>query len=256
MAVNEPEKLVRGMYDASVDRPVIVQENDVDGDFTSGSPGGIPAHLQELIQYQSVDVEPEDRIEEVFEIDAAKVTEENPQSRFRVVDTPTLAPGTCILCKSSGGDGRQFVDLGIQVTWVGALYFCTFCVTEAAKLLGLENMQAERDRINAMWDVTSEMNDEYAKMAEDNHAYRVLLRDHLAGNCVPVADSLENAEADDADAIADARNSVSEPEPPDSDEPDADESVAEQGPDDLPATSGDEPKRPPIRKRRPGQSAK
>jgi hypothetical protein len=70
-------------------------------------------------------------------VDVEKVTEENAQSRFRITDNANLAPGVCALCGSAGGDGRQFIDFGKTMDWYGAVYFCTWCIGEAAKLLGL-----------------------------------------------------------------------------------------------------------------------
>jgi hypothetical protein len=250
----ETERLQRGMYDNGVDRPVIEQSNDIDGPFaTSNGLGPIPADILALVHaLPSVDPEPE--TEPVKgDIDVEAVQRENPNSRFTVVDTPTLAPGTCILCKSPGGEGRQFIDLGIQVTWVGALYFCTFCIIEAATLIGMvantwslaeENLQAE----------ISAGDDRWVKAQEEIRAAMVLLRGHLAGDCcthdVPVAES-EVPEPD-------IGSSVGESKPSDRAEQDADEFAADEGPDVVPAIAdSDKPKRkPPVRSSRPGTPTK
>lgn len=63
-------------------------------------------------------------------------TEVSPQSRISVLDTPIIAPGTCILCGSAGDGERTFVDFGKQVDWIGAIYFCSECFAEVATALG------------------------------------------------------------------------------------------------------------------------
>jgi predicted esterase len=57
-------------------------------------------------------------------------------SRFKVSNNPDIAPGYCCVCHSTGGDGRQFIDFGMQLDVYGAVYFCTFCVTELASAAG------------------------------------------------------------------------------------------------------------------------
>lgn len=224
-AVNQPEFLSRGMYGAKVDRPEITQDNDIDTPFETDVPQGIPADLMALIhQAPSVDPEPEGEIVQ-GEIDVEKVTEENPQSRFRLVNVPVLSPGTCILCKSAGGDGRQFIDLAVQVTWVGALYFCTFCITEAAKLIGLDQTYSFEDAKEKLRVQNSDLARELVNSSEQLSAYRVLLRDHLNGDCAPVTEPIV-----DADIV----EGTPEPEPDDSE---SNESPGEQGSDDLPSSA-------------------
>lgn len=58
------------------------------------------------------------------------------QSRIKVLDNPNLAPGTCIVCGSAGDGERKFIDFGKQVDWIGAIYFCTFCVVEIVEAGG------------------------------------------------------------------------------------------------------------------------
>lgn len=57
-------------------------------------------------------------------------------SRIRILDAPQLAPGVCAICGSSRNDDRKYVDLGIDVDYIGVMYFCTFCMTELANRLG------------------------------------------------------------------------------------------------------------------------
>jgi len=84
-------------------------------------------------------------------------------SRVQVLDNAPVAPGTCILCGSSGGDGRKFVDFGMQIDWIGAIYFCTECFGEVSRAIGYIPV-AEFDAINK--EIKS------VQAAADIHAYQ------------------------------------------------------------------------------------
>jgi len=56
-------------------------------------------------------------------------------SRVQVLDAPIMSPGTCILCGSSGGDHRKFIDFGKEVDFLGTVYFCSFCIVEVMEKL-------------------------------------------------------------------------------------------------------------------------
>lgn len=232
----EPEKLERGMFsDASrmtsgpvVERPPIEQDNDIDTPFATEGGGPIPQHLQELIQYASVDAE--EKVPEVVDV----VAEENPQSRFRVLNVAALSPGVCALCGSSGGDGRQFVDFGKTMDWYGVVYFCTFCVTEAAKLIGLE--EADDKEIVQLRGRIARTDETVQYLEERLSAANLLLRDHLNGDCNPVVPVVEIPEAD----VIESESSVEGKSNPD-------ESVVVEGSDDVSGPSGDDEPVEPVK---------
>ena len=237
MDVNEkPEILERGMYQATgefaVERPVIEQENDVESPFTDDSLVGIPQHLLDLIhEVQSVDPEvPEvEQVASDVSVDVEKSAEENPNSRFRVLDTALLPPGVCALCGSSGGDGRQFVDFGKTMNWYGTIYFCTFCVAEAAKLLGFIGSRP----LEILTETYLSLKDKYEAhklvCGEQLNAAMVLLRNCTCSNSGIGDPVVEIPEAD----IVEPEPDVVNDEPAIESEPDVDEPVVEQGPDDI-----------------------
>jgi hypothetical protein len=59
-----------------------------------------------------------------------------PGSRFNVLDAPVALPGYCTICRASQNDGRKYLDIGFDLDWYGAVYFCGFCLTEAMGYLG------------------------------------------------------------------------------------------------------------------------
>lgn len=69
-------------------------------------------------------------------------------SRIRVLDAPILAPGVCAICGSSRNDDRKYVDLGIDVDYVGVMYFCTFCMTELVNTLGCLTQDQSQGLLN------------------------------------------------------------------------------------------------------------
>lgn len=176
-----------------------------------------------------------------------EIQTENPQSRFRVTKMPILAPGTCILCKSSGGDERAFIDFGMQLDWFGAVYFCTECITEAAKLIGLEqNSDWARTEKNLRTEV-SRVTDLCADARVKLDAAMVLVRDCTCSDSGIGSPPLEITEAELVEHGSDVRDSVSEPEFDGSEseevsggEPDPDESASIEGLDSIPADSGDD----------------
>lgn len=105
------------------------------------------------------------------------------QSRLTVLDNPVLAPGICSLCGSAGGDDRKFIDFGKQLEWYGAVYFCSFCIREAAEAIdyipvaNFDELHKEFRELRIKFDQLEAKN----KSVED--ALRVLLGD---GNSLSV----------------------------------------------------------------------
>lgn len=63
-------------------------------------------------------------------------------TRFQLVDVPVLMPGNCIICGSVGDDERKFVDIGITIEFIGTVYFCTHCMSEALNIMGFVSKEA------------------------------------------------------------------------------------------------------------------
>jgi hypothetical protein len=161
-------------------------------------------------------------------IDPQKFAEENPNSVFRLTNVAMMNPGVCIICGSSGGDGRQFIDTGKTFDWWGVVYWCTFCLEEVAKLLGLKDvsereafaLELEQKAINA--------DSKFQAAQEQIDAYRVLLRNC---NCSG-ADFDSNASAPvsvDGETDSEAESHVG----------DDGESAGLEGSGDISETSGD-----------------
>lgn len=240
MVVNKPEILRRGMYGDNPDRPEVEATTDIDDP-------AIPEDLQQLIQQTSVDPEPEEAEEVVYAVDAAKVADENPQSRFKVCDVAALKPGVCALCGSAGGDGRQFVDFGKTMDWYGVVYFCTFCVSEAAKLLGFGLKSNWISAEQYLQDEISAGDDRYIEAKVKLDAAMVLLRNCTcsdSGVGIPTKEEPEEQH----EGYGDSSPNVDSPA---TDESDADELSLVEGPDDISESSGvDEPDgESPVRKR-------
>jgi len=66
-------------------------------------------------------------------------------SKFRILNAPIEAPGTCASCGASSADDRDYIDLGIDLEFFGTIYFCTFCYTEGANALGFVNPDQARE---------------------------------------------------------------------------------------------------------------
>jgi hypothetical protein len=74
-------------------------------------------------------------------------------SRIRVLEAPRMHPGTCVVCGAARTDDREYVDFGLDIDFVGAIYFCTLCMQEVMNHLGCltkeqsEALEQENDRL-------------------------------------------------------------------------------------------------------------
>lgn len=57
-------------------------------------------------------------------------------SRFKLLDRPVAIPGKCVVC---GAVDRPVVDTGWSIDYYGVVYFCVFCLTEVAEVIGMIN---------------------------------------------------------------------------------------------------------------------
>lgn len=100
----------------------------------------------------------------------------SPQSRFSVHDNPDVAPGKCAVCASVGGDGRKFIDFGMQLDWYGAVYFCTFCVAELAGAGGFVATEHFNKAVEQNGLLTKELNATNESFRNYRDATRTMLR--------------------------------------------------------------------------------
>lgn len=77
----------------------------------------------------------------------------SPQSRIQVLNVPVAAPGKCVMCGSSNGEDRTFLDFGFAIDWYGVVYFCSECIKEFAQAINyipVEAFQAQDRELNAL----------------------------------------------------------------------------------------------------------
>lgn len=76
-----------------------------------------------------------------------------PQSRIQVLNTPVAAPGKCVMCGSSDGEDRTFLDFGFAIDWYGVVYFCSECIKEFAQAIDyipVGAFQAQAKELNTL----------------------------------------------------------------------------------------------------------
>ncbi len=79
-------------------------------------------------------------------------------SKFRILSTPDVSPGKCANCGASKDDKRQYVDVGLQVDFYGAVFLCGFCVKELATEMGLfKPLQETIEKLTAITHDNSEL---------------------------------------------------------------------------------------------------
>lgn len=91
-------------------------------------------------------------------------------SRVVIMETPLLAPGTCVICGVAGPteDNRKFIDIGLGLEFFGQVYFCTECISPVALAAGYVN-SAELETIQKL---SAEFSDELNKLKEENRILR------------------------------------------------------------------------------------
>lgn len=91
--------------------------------------------------------------------------------RFQVVSYPAALPNKCCLCGyalSGSSNDRWWLDIGVNIDYYGALYFCSVCFTQGASELGY----IDPDVVEALRDVESERMATINKLEGQNVALR------------------------------------------------------------------------------------
>lgn len=102
----------------------------------------------------------------------------NPQARFHILDEPLAAPGKCMLCGISYGNGeRKFIDTGVDLDWYGVVYYCTSCILEVSNQLGYSSFEQVQSMCKDYNSVIG-MNQELAKENESLRSAIVALGQH------------------------------------------------------------------------------
>ena len=134
----------------------------------------------------------------------------SPNSRFSIHENPNMAPGTCCVCKSPGGDGRNFIDFGMQLDVFGSVYFCSYCFVEAAETVGFvpsEKLARAQIELAGLHKEHSRLEESFRDFREST---RTILRDcrcdrdsvDADSDCIDVAQSdgsIVNSDEDDSD---------------------------------------------------------
>jgi hypothetical protein len=170
----------------------------------------------------------------------------NPAAaRVQRIAAPIASPGCCIMCgKNEHPDG--FADPRLDFEFYGTFYLCGDCVGDFARLFGWINP----DQAVTLALKVKELSDELAihreallnleSGLEQITNYRMLrntIPDSSDGSSLDFA-TAESAEETDATASG---RLIKLPSATSASESDVSESVTEQGPDDVPEPTNDEP---------------
>lgn len=158
-------------------------------------------------------------------------------SRLTIREWPDVPPSKCIVCGANHRrDGRKYIDFGLNIKMYGAVYFCTICVSEAAKMLGYLN-PLDAQKLEEDWEAK---NTEVDGLKDQNDKFRRALSElDFLGN---IRDAVSNDVADPDEgtsSMADSDNeSVNAVERSEDDNARSNESSNEQGPSDVPDDAG------------------
>lgn len=148
----------------------------------------------------------------------------SPQSRVKLLDAPILAPGTCCLCGSAGGDKRKFLDFGKQLDWYGAVYFCTECINECYMVTGYVRVELFKTVDKENQDLKALYNKLELKYEAVTHALSLVLgRDHVQHR------SIDDFVRGYVDAVEESRAHAGADEDPNVNDSDTNESSNVEG---------------------------
>lgn len=99
-----------------------------------------------------------------------------PNDKIQIISNPTALPGTCVLCHGPG-DGRKFLDFGLDIDFYGQVLFCDRCLTPVAEALNYVPF----DEYKKCADILQEALDRGIALENDNNRLRSLL-DGLVGH--------------------------------------------------------------------------
>jgi hypothetical protein len=72
----------------------------------------------------------------------------DPSGKFKFITPGEMVyPASCFACGSISDD-NQFIDTGIQIDWVGAIYFCGSCCINIGQALGCMAPKASLELID------------------------------------------------------------------------------------------------------------
>lgn len=171
----------------------------------------------------------------------------SPQSRIKILDAPILAPGTCCLCGSAGGDSRKFIDFGKQLDWYGAVYFCSECINECVMATGYVKASLFNQIDQENQKLIREMEELLLRHEAVTHALSVVLgRDHVQSR------SIDDFVRGYVDAVEESRTHAGTDEDSDVNDSDIDESSDVEGSNDvLDSTDIGLLKKPPRQRKSP-----
>lgn len=66
--------------------------------------------------------------------------------RYYITDSPQALPGSCFHCGS--GSRESYIDCGMSVEFVGAIYLCCECVAEMARMYGYMTPEEVKTMVN------------------------------------------------------------------------------------------------------------
>lgn len=173
------------------------------------------------------------------------VSNTNPAAaRVQKLAVPVASPGMCGICgKNEHPDG--FADARLDFEFYGTFYLCGDCVGDYARLFGwLHPMQARAlakkyDELSKELDLHREALLNLEESVEHLTNYRMLRSTITNANDDGNLDAV-TSESDEETDESPSASVVQLPGTTSAPEPDLSESVAEQGPNDVPEPRGDE----------------
>lgn len=100
----------------------------------------------------------------------------DPRGKVQVLTSPQALPPNCVVCNRHADGLTEFVDIGFQIEFYGAVYFCVDCLTPVAEACGYVPYKEFKDISNILEGTL----DRSKELERDRDKFKSLLDDMLA----------------------------------------------------------------------------
>lgn len=122
-----------------------------------------------------------------------QIKEIKPSDRVQVLDHPAGPPGKCLVCGAGADPERKWIDFGVTIDLLGAVYICNFCIAEVANALNFATAEQTSKMLQDIATLTTALGE---VSDERNHLRSAI--EHLNAAGIPVSISLDESESSKA----------------------------------------------------------
>lgn len=118
-----------------------------------------------------------------------QIKETKPTDRVQVLDNPMGPPGKCIICGNGADKDRKWIDFGVTVDFLGAVYICSLCIDEVCNALNYASPE-QTSKMLSQIKLTQTAN---RRLESERNALRTAIL-NLNDGGIPISVTVESSE--------------------------------------------------------------